>query len=324
MKCKGNHAETCGGPNRLDVYQLVSPTSPTPSQTITSSSTQPASTSSPVQPTASAGTGKRGLAYSTGNPEGDAIFANFFTSFKKITWAYDWGYPAHGLDPSFELYVEPISPCLELQTANKYSFSVPMLWGLPSGPDPSWTAAVQTPGTKYILGFNEPDLTYSGSSNIIPAKAAAGYQEYIEPFSGSAKVGMPNVLWNNVGSSSGGDYDTAVWTQYFVGNCTSCHFDFMGIHYYQDCDPADGQSGAAWFQGNVTNAYETCKLPVWITEFQCYGTDAQQVAFLQEVLPWLDSQSYVQRYAYFGAFPDFLMNANGTGLSEIGVAYATT
>ena len=48
-----------------------------------------------------------------------------------------------------------------------------MLWGLPSGSDPDWTAAVQTAGTKNILGFNEPDLTYSGSSNILPANAAA-------------------------------------------------------------------------------------------------------------------------------------------------------
>ena len=200
-----------------------------------------------------------------------------------------------------------------------------MLWGLPSGSDPSWTAAVQTAGTKNILGFNEPDLTYSGSSNIIPAKAAAGYQTYMEPFAGgSIKIGMPNVLWNNGGSSSGGNYDSAVWTQYFLGNCTGCHFDFAAIHWYQDCDPGDGQSGAAWFQGNVTNAYETLKLPVWITEFQCYGSDAQQIAFLQQVLPWLDAQSYVGRYAYFGTFPGHTINANGTGLSDIGIAYATT
>jgi hypothetical protein len=203
-------------------------------------------------------------------------------------------------------------------------FSVPMLWGLPSGSDPGWTAAVQTARTKNILGFNEPDLTYSGSSNILPANAAAGYATYMEPFAGTVKIGMPNVLWNNVGSSSGGNYDSAVWTQYFLGNCTGCHFDFAAIHYYQDCDPADGQSGAAWFQGNVTNAYNTLHLPIWITEFQCYGTDAQQVAFLQTVLPWLDAQSYVARYAYFGVFPDYLVNSAGTGLSDIGMAYATT
>lgn len=200
-----------------------------------------------------------------------------------------------------------------------------MLWGLPpSGPDPDWTSAVQTPGTKYILGFNEPDLTYSGSANIAPGPAAAGYQEYMQPFVGQVKIGTPNVLWNNVGSTSGGNYDSAQWMENFLADCTGCDFDFAAIHWYQDCDPGDGQSGAAWFQGNVTDAYERLGLPVWITEFQCYGSDSQQVSFLQTVLPWLDSQSYVQRYAYFGVFPDYLINDTGTALSDIGVAYATT
>lgn len=198
-----------------------------------------------------------------------------------------------------------------------------MLWGLPSGSDPDWTGAVQTAGTKNILGFNEPDLTYSASSNILPADAASGYNTYIEPFADSRGIGMPNVLWNNVGSSSGGDYNSAQWTQYFLGNCTGCHFDFAAIHYYQDCFPADGQSGADWFKGNVTDAYNTLQLPVWVTEFQCYGSEDQQVAFLQDVLPWMDAQSYVARYAYFGVFPDYLLNSAGDGLSNLGMAYAT-
>lgn len=200
-----------------------------------------------------------------------------------------------------------------------------MLWGKPTGAAPDWTAAVQTPGTKNILGFNEPDLTYSGSANILPADAAAGYKTYMEPFQSAVKIGMPNVLWNNdVGSSSGGNYNSRVWTQYFLGNCTSCHFDFAAIHYYQDCEPGNGQDGALWFQGNVTNAYNTLNLPIWITEFQCYGSEAQQITFLQKVLPWLDAQSYVSRYAYFGTFPDFLINHDGTGLSALGTTYATT
>jgi hypothetical protein len=57
-----------------------------------------------------------------------------------------------------------------------------MLFSIPSRDDPSWTAAVKTPGTKNILGFNEPDLTYSDSANILPAAAADGYKTYIEPF----------------------------------------------------------------------------------------------------------------------------------------------
>ena len=199
-----------------------------------------------------------------------------------------------------------------------------MLWGLPSGSDPDWTAAVNTAGTKNILGFNEPDLTYSGSSNILPAVAAAGYKTYMEPFAGSVRIGLPNVLWNNDGSSSGGAYDSRTWTNYFIGNCTGCHFDFAAIHWYQDCVPGGGQSGSDWFQSNVTNAYNVLGLPVWITEFQCYGSEDQQIAFLQTVLPWLDSQSYVERYAYFGVFPDYLVSDDGTALSDLGVAYATT
>lgn len=198
-----------------------------------------------------------------------------------------------------------------------------MLWGLPpSGPYPQWTQAVETAGTKSILSFNEPDLTYSESSRILPADAAAGHQAYIEPFADSHQIGTPNVLWNNVGSSSGGNYDTAQWTQYFLGNCTGCHFDYAAIHYYQDCNPPNGESGAAWFQGNVTDAYNTLGLPVWVTEFQCYGSEDQQVAFLQQVLPWLDEQSYVEKYAYFGVFPGFLVNAAGNGLSSLGMTYA--
>jgi hypothetical protein len=199
-----------------------------------------------------------------------------------------------------------------------------MLWGLPSGSDPSWMSTVENTVPKSILGFNEPDLTYPGSSNILPANAAKGHQTYMEPFSGNVKIGLPNVLWNNKGSSSGGNYDSAVWTEYFIGNCTSCQFDFAAIHYYQDCNPSNGESGAAWFQGNVTNAYETLQLPIWVTEFQCYGTDAQQIGFLKEVLPWMDSQDYVARYAYFGAFPNYLVKSGGIGLLDIGVAYATT
>ena len=199
-----------------------------------------------------------------------------------------------------------------------------MLWGLPSGDDPAWTNAVHTAGVKNILGFNEPDLTYDASSNILPDKAAAGYEQYMEPFVGNVKISMPNVLWNNHGSSSGGNYNSAQWTQYFLGNCTGCHFDFAPIHYYGDCVPADGQSGTDWFKTNVTNAWQTLRLPIWITEFQCYGSEQQQITFLQNVMPWMDSQDYVARYAYFGTFPQYLLNSDGSALSNLGLAYATT
>ena len=200
---------------------------------------------------------------------------------------------------------------------------VPMLWGLPRGDQPGWTAAVQTPGTKSILSFNEPDLNYAESSKIIPKDAAAGQLRYIQPFADQVKVGIPSVLWNNVDSTSGGNYNTRQWTAYFLGNCTGCHFDYAAIHYYQACNPADGQSGAEWFKGNVTDAYNTLRLPIWVTEFHCYGSENEEIGFLNAVLPWLDAQNYVERYSYFGTFPEFLINATGNALSAVGLAYAT-
>lgn len=83
MACNGNSAETCGGSNRLDVYQYSS--------------------------SASAGTGKRGVAYTNNNPGGNAEYANLFRGYNTVTWGYDWGYPSDNLDPSFELYAEPLS-----------------------------------------------------------------------------------------------------------------------------------------------------------------------------------------------------------------------
>jgi hypothetical protein len=261
MPCKGNSAEICGGPNRLDVYTYG-----------VSNSTA-----------GGAVAGKRGLAYN------NATLANMFQGYNQVTWGYNWGYPSGGLDSQFE-------------------FS-PTLWGLPSGADPGWTAAVQTPGTRHILGFNEPDL--SNQANVLPAPAAQGYLTYMQPFAGTFQIGMPSVLWNR-GPPAG-----ETWDQQFLGNCTNCELDFAGIHWYQDCV-------TDWFTGNVTQAWQVLQKPLWITEFQCYGTDAEQASFLQTVIPWLDAQSYVARYAYFGVFAGYLLDAAGMGLSLAGQAYVSS
>ena len=59
-------------------------------------------------------------------------------------------------------------------------------------------------------------------------------------------------------------------------------------------------------------------------EFGLTGsTDAQIESFLETAMPWMDSQSYVQRYAYFGAFSGYLLNSAANGLSDYGSVYAT-
>jgi hypothetical protein len=53
---------------------------------------------------------------------------------------YNRGWPSNGFDSSFEL--------------------VPILWGVPSGPDPDWTDAAWA--AENILSYNEPDLGSQG------------------------------------------------------------------------------------------------------------------------------------------------------------------
>lgn len=79
MKCNGDSMEICGGPNRLTVYQ----------HTNTSPGTSPS-------------TGKRGLCYNNNNPSANAIYANLFKGYNKVSWGYNWGFPSYDLDPLFE------------------------------------------------------------------------------------------------------------------------------------------------------------------------------------------------------------------------------
>jgi hypothetical protein len=40
-------------------------------------------------------------------------------------------------------------------------------------------------------------------------------------------------------------------------------------------------------------------------------SEANQIAFLKEVMPWMDAQSWIAKYSYFGVFEDFLINGAG-------------
>ncbi|KAK2762862.1 hypothetical protein FQN54_001037 [Arachnomyces sp. PD_36] len=226
--------------------------------------------------------GKRGLTYN------DASLANLFRNSAEVTWGYNWGFTSNGLDPSFE-------------------FS-PMLWGLPSGPELSWTSILESNDTLHALSFNEPDL--EDQANITAADAAEGHRTFLEPFASLVKLSTPAVTNGpppNMGTG---------WMQQFLDECSECTFDFAAIHWYSNNDPKG-------FKTYVQDFHESFGLPIWITEFAASGEEEEQISFLQEVLPWLDTQDYVERYSYFGVFPGFLANEAGDGLSALGEVYAT-
>ncbi|MCJ1363399.1 hypothetical protein MMC16_002506 [Acarospora aff. strigata] len=215
-----------------------------------------------------------------------AALTQCFSQASQVSWAYNWASSTTGLSSAFQF--------------------VPMLWGLQSVHTSGWqaaaTAAIAT-GATHLLSFNEPDL--GSQSNLSPAQAVAGHKTHMQPFAGRAKISAPAVT--NAGLK---------WLDQFLTACTDCTIDFVPVHWY------DSATNIVYFKNYITDAIAAAKgRPIWLTEFGAAGTQAQQVAFLKEVMPWLDAQAKVERYAYFGVFDGKLVS--GTEMSVLGQTFAS-
>lgn len=239
-----------------------------------------ATSAAPAPSTPATTGGKRGIAYN------NADFLSAFTGASSVSWCYNWGGNTASVPEQFEF--------------------VPMLWGLGSHAN-NWERFADTAiasGSKHLLAFNEPD--HWEQAYISPSQAADGYRQYMEPYAGKAKLGSPAV-------TNGGGEMGLTWLKNFVNACSGCTIDFVAVHWYNGGD-------AEAFKTHMKSAYEAGgNRPVWITEWQAPGSTSEQVSFLAEVLPWLDSQDWVQRHSLFMASEGLMMS--GGGLSEIGKAF---
>ncbi|KAI4824779.1 hypothetical protein E4T44_10078 [Aureobasidium sp. EXF-8845] len=241
--------------------------------------------------------GKRGLSFN--NPAYTMPFS-LSGQNSQVSWAYNWYQtPGSGFNPALDY--------------------VPMLWSDASDLTGSWASNAQAAinsGSKYLLGFNEPDLCVpgAGASCMQMSTAVKAWKQYMEPFAGKALLGSPAVT--NGGSPMG-----LTWLQNFMGNCTGCHIDYINIHWY-----SNKWAGANYFKQQVQAAHAMSGgRPVWVTEFGLNNeypfTAAELSSFLEEVMDWMDEQPYVQRYAYFMDTTNMLMNSDGTGMSDLGSTY---
>lgn len=140
------------------------------------------------------------------------------------------------------------------------------------------------------------------------------YKKYMQPFAGKALLGAPAVT--NAGSPYGLTY-----LKNFINNCTGCTIDFINLHWY-----SNKYAGATYFESYINSARAIANgRPIWITEFgldSTYSyTDAELQAFLETVMPWMDQQADIARYAYFMDSAGILINSAGTGLSGTGAVF---
>jgi hypothetical protein len=146
--------------------------------------------------------------------------------------------------------------------------------------------------------------------------AIAAHKKYLQPLAAQGlKIGSPAVT-NGAGPNTG-----IAYLQQFMAGCSDCQIDYVVAHYYA-WDNVDD------FKNYLIKFHNTFNKPVWLTEFAVNPGQGDTNAFLQQVLPWMDQQAWIERYAYHMAAPDvegktYLVNAAGNGLTTVGNTYAS-
>lgn len=215
-----------------------------------------------------------------------------------VSWWYDWspqGTPPAGVE------------------------FVPMIWGAKD-----LTKSVPA-GSRTVLGFNEPN--FKAQSNLTPAQAAADWPQ-VEAIAKAAGAQLVSPAVNFCGGCSDPAItDPYTWLKDFFAACAGCQVDAIAVHWY-NCDlPSlkayiEGSTGSGGLQGFVQFGK-----PIWLTEFSCGGssTVAQQKAYMQAAVPYLENNPHVARYSWFSASPipnALLTNPDGT-LTDLGTTYAS-
>ncbi len=148
---------------------------------------------------------------------------------------------------------------------------VPMVWG-------SSTVNGTIPaGSKYLLGFNEPN--FKVQSNLTPQAAATAWPALqTNARNAGALIVGPALNFCGPAANCNGT-DPYVYLTDFLTACTNCQVDHIAVHWYDDFP-----SLRAYIESNASLAgWEQFGKPIWLTEFSLNGnaTAAQQEAFMR-------------------------------------------
>jgi hypothetical protein len=195
-----------------------------------------------------------------------------------------------------------------------------MIWGTATlaGPIPAASLA--------LLGFNEPN--FKAQSNLTPQQAASNWPA-VEALAKAQGIPIVSPAVNFCGSAANPSNcsdptvtDPYTYLKDFFAACPSCEVDYVAVHWY-NCDLP---SLTGYLEGNANlEGFVQFGKPIWLTEFCCDGsaTVAQQQAYMQAAVPYLESNQHVARYSWFSASPILnaqLMNPDGSP-TDLGKTY---
>jgi hypothetical protein len=234
---------------------------------------------------------------------GDASPQDLVILAPSVTWYYDWG-------------VEP--PAVSQGQLSGIEW-VPMCWGAVY---PGDVAGIETripAGSKYLLGFNEPN--FKSQANLTPAQAASMWPN-LEKIAADKGLQLVSPAVNWCGDCVDGvTNDPVDWLDKFFAACPGCKVDYIAIHSY-----APGSAALS----NYLDKFRKYNKPLWITEFAPWDPPKPDfegvVKYMKEAIPILENDPSVFRYSWFatrvGINPDIsLLGANGA-LTKLGQLYA--
>ena len=236
---------------------------------------QPPETPSPVDETnvvdVMPKSAKRGVAFSFTQVTDLPLMSPY------ISWDYNWGNtPSNDAAMWFD--------------ANEMDFC-PMCWNGNYNADAIRAFVAAHPNTKYLLAFNEPNLT--DQANMTPSKAAELWPPVVALAKElNLKLVSPAMNYGTLAGYS----DPIKWLdEFFAQPGVSINdIDAIAIHCYM--------SSASAVQGYVEK-FEKYNKPIWMTEFCAWdpvpGSVTTQMDYMCAVLNYLEANPKVERYAWF-------------------------
>lgn len=215
---------------------------------------------------------KRGVAFNFSQAEDLPLLTD------AISWDYNWGNDQNALAATW-MDEEGVEYC-------------PMCWNNNYNADKIRAYVAAHPKTKYLLGYNEPNLT--DQANMTPAQAAARWNEVVV-LAKELKLKLVSPAMNY--GTLAGYSDPVKWLDEFFAqpNVSIDDIDAISIHCYMASPQA--------VKDYIARFYKYDK-PIWLTEFCAWEeyaihSEEDQMKYMCEVLNYLEQDTHVERYAWF-------------------------
>lgn len=194
-----------------------------------------------------------------------------------ISWSYNW---ANDQNSTSALWFD----------TNAMDFC-PMCWNGSYSADKIRQYVQQHPNTKYLLGFNEPNLT--DQCNMTPAQAAGPWQEVVALAKElNLKLISPAMNYGTLA----GYHDPIKWFDEFFAlpNVSLDDIHAIAIHCYMASPSA---------VKDYIKKFEKYGKPIWMTEFCAWdpvpSNVEKQMDYMCSVLNHMEQNPHVERYAWF-------------------------